>query len=637
MKRVLLFLMALVAGSAAGGDIYNLNAGWMFFDGAATSSDGALRVALPHRCSGEGNYVKELEVPAQWAGKRVFIVGHGGGPVVTLFVNGRLAGEHRGGYTAWRFEVTKLLKTGKKNYIHAVCAPAGRFDVLPTAGDMDITGGLFRDVELVVAGRSAIGDVAVVPTSVSAERVEGAVRVQADGQVRIEITDGEGNVVARGAGLAADGEVTVPFAIDCPTLWHGRRAPHLYTVSVSTEDDSAMITTGFRTVGVDPLRGFLLNGESYPLRGVVVHQDRPLVGAAITRAEVEEDIELIKEMGATAVKVEGVVHHPAFYELCDREGIVVWSDFPLQGGVFLTDRAYVPTAGFRANGLSQAVDIIRQQRNHPCVAMWGVFSNLQARDDNPLEYIRELNELAKSEDPSRLTAASSNADGDINFVTDLVCWAHHFGWEQGLPAEINTWKNHFGKEWSGLLSAVSYGAGASVAHQEPSPTRPDHLGPRHPERWQTHLHEVYYRALSGEPMFWGLWVRNMFDYAAPRRQWGERGVNDMGLVTHDRRVRKDAFYFYKANWNADEPMAYIAERRWNVRPGTSQDIKVYSNQPEAELFVNGVSAGVRKGADGIFLWKNVLLRRGVNDVEIRAGEARDAVRVEINPAARQAL
>jgi beta-galactosidase len=631
MKRVLIFLMALVAGSAAGGDIYSLNAGWLFFDGVATSSDGALAVVLPHRCYGEGNYVKELDVPEEWADKRVFIKGYGGGPVATVFVNGRLAGEHRGGYTAWRMEVTRLLNQGK-NYIHIVCAPAGRFDVLPTAGDMEITGGLFRDMELEVAGREAIGDVWVVPSSVSAERAEGVVRVATDGAVRVEIADSDGYVVAR-----VEGHGEVPFAIDNPRLWHGRRAPHIYTVTIATADDSVAVVTGFRSVEADPARGFLLNGESYPLRGVVVHQDRPLAGAAITRAEVEEDIELIKDMGANAVRVEGVAHHPAFYELCDREGIVVWSDFPLQGEVFLTDRAYVPTPEFRANGLAQAGDIVRQQRNHPSVAIWGVFSNLQARDDNPLEYIRSLNDMACAEGPAQLTAASSNADGELNFVTGLVCWSHHFGWTEGLPEEINTWKRHFAREWGNLCSAVSYGAGASVAHQEPAPSRPDHLGPRHPERWQTHIHEVYYGALSGEAMFWGLWVRNMFDYAAPRRQWGERGVNDLGLVTHDRRVRKDAYYFYKANWNTDEPMTYIAERRWNVRPERRQTIKAYSNQPEAELFINGVSAGVRTGSSATFVWENVELRQGVNTVEVRAGEVKDAVRIEINPAARQRL
>ncbi len=629
MKRLLIFLLALAAGTASGGDIYNIGTGWLFFDGAATSSDGAQSVALPHRYEGEGNYVREMEAPVAWSDKRVFIKGFGGGPVATVFVNGRLAGEHRGGYTAWRFEITRMLEMGKKNYIHIACAPAGRFDVLPTAGDMETTGGLFRDVELVVTGREAIGRVSVATSGVSAERVEGAVLVEADGQVTVEIVDGEGNIAARGTGISVQGEAAVPFAITPPKLWHGRRAPHLYTVKVSTRDDTVTLTTGFRKIEADPERGFLLNGESYPLRGVVVHQNRPLVGAAIMRTEVEEDIRLIKEMGATAVRVEGVAHHPAFYELCDREGIVVWSDFPLQGEAFETDKAYVPTLQFEDNGRTQALDIIRQQRNHPCVAIWGIFSDLQARGDDPLEYIRELNELAKKEDPSRLTAASSNADGEINFVTDMVCWSHRFGWTEGLPENINLWKQHFVKDWGKLCSAVSYGAGASVMHQEPAPVRPDHLGPRHPERWQTHLHEVYYGALHGEQMFWGLWVRNMFDYTAPRRQWGERGVNDMGLVTRDRKVRKDAYYFYKANWNTDEPMVYIAERRWNVRPARMQNFKVFSNRAEVELFVNGVSVGVRTGVNGIFTWKGINLRQGMNEIEARGGEASDSARIEI--------
>ncbi len=630
MKRYILLLILLVATPAAGRDIYTLDAGWRFFDGAATSSDGAQSVTLPHTCDGTGNYLKELDVPAEWADRRVFVHGYGGGPVLEMFVNGRLAGEHRGGYTAWQFEITGLLEPGGRNYIHIICSPAARFDLLPAAGDMEITGGLFRDVELVVTGKNALEDMVVVPRRVSRERVEGEVVVQGGGMARVEITDPDGNAV-----VSTSGSGTVPFSIDDPQLWHGRRAPNLYRVTAMTDSDTLSVTTGFRNFEVDPVRGFLLNGESYPLRGVVVHQDRPLVGAAITRTQVEEDVELILEMGANAVRVEGVVHHPAFYEMCDRAGVVVWSDFPLVGETFLTDKAYVPTETFRNTGRAQSMDVVGQQRNHPCVAMWGVFSNLSGRGDDPVQYISELNDLAKNEDPMRLTAASSQADGDINFVTDLICWAHHFGWTGGLPEEIVTWKEHFFREWSGLRSAVSYGAGASVMHQEPSPSRPDYLGPRHPERWQTRLHEVYYSALRDEPRFWGVWLCNMFDYPAPRRTEGERGMNDMGLVTCDRKVCKDAYYYYKAQWNTDDGFVYIAERRWNARPGREHNFRVFSNLPEVDLVVNGVSAGVLTATDGVFVWNNIALREGANNIEARSGDRRDGVRIEITSGRRQ--
>lgn len=632
--------LLIMATPAIGRDVYNLNAGWRFFDAAATSSDGAQSVSLPHRCVGGGNYLKELDVPAEWGSHRVWIKGYGGGPVVAVFVNGRLAGEHRGGYTAWQFEVTRLLEAGKRNYIYMVCTAAGRFDVLPTAGDMELTEGLFRDVELIVTGQTAVDDVEVVQREVSAERVEGEVRILVSGgakEVNIEIYDDEERVAARGEARVNDGVAVVPFAIDGPRLWHGRRAPNLYTVMATAGGDSVSVVTGFRKVEADPGRGFILNGESYPLRGVVVHQDRPLTGAAISRYEVEEDVALILEMGANAVRVEGVAHHPAFYELCDREGIVVWSDFPLTGEAFLTDKGFVPTDGYRHNGRTQVQDILHQQRNHPCVAIWGVFSNLHARDDNPAEYVRELNAMAKSEGQGRLTAASSNTDGELNFITDLICWAHHFGWTEGLPEEIDTWKGHFFGQWGGLCSAVSYGAGASVAHQEPAPSRPDHLGPRHPESWQTHLHEVYYRSLGVDQRLWGIWVRNMFDYSAPRREGGEGGMNDLGLTTFDRKVKKDAYYLYKANWNAAEPFVHIVGRRRNTRQERTQNIKVYSNLGEAELFVNGSSAGVRTADNGILVWEGIVLRQGANRVEARSGDAADAVRIDITPAARQAL
>lgn len=632
MRRYITALILLLAGTAASArDTYNMNSGWRFFAAAATTSDGAISVVLPHTYSGVGNYVRELDVPKEWAGRRILLRGGGGGPVLTVFVNGRLAGEHRGGYNGWEFAIEHMLNWGARNEIHIVCSPAAHFDMLPTAGDMELSGGLFRDVELVVAGTMFIGKVVVQPLTVTSDRVEAQVLVK--GRASVHVLDPSGVVVAR-----ASGADKIPFSIDNPLLWHGRQAPHLYNVRVRSLDDSVTVTTGFRTVAADPARGFLLNGQPYPLRGVVVSQDRPLIGAAISEAQVAEDVALIKGMGANAVRVAGVAHNPEFYDMCDREGIIVWSDFPLVGEVFLTDKAFVSTSEWRENAATQALDIIAQQRNHPCVAMWGIFSNLQNRGDNATPFVRELSDMVRQTDPSRLTAASSNIDGDINFATDLICWSHSFGWSSGLPGEINLWRDHFTRQWGGKLrSAVSYGAGGSIAHTEVAVVRPDPLGDRHPEAWQTHLHEEYYNALRNDRNFWGVFVCNMFDYAAPRSMGGERGVNDFGLVTLDRKVCKDAYYFYKANWDTDESFVYIAERRRTVRGVEAQEIKVYTNMSEAELFVNGISAGVRRAADGVCLWPRVALRRGANNVEVRSGSVSDQVRLEVSERMRQAI
>lgn len=664
-KHIIAVLLFIAALPAVGREVYNLNNGWKFFTGRATTSDNAKTVTLPHTWNsdatagnddyyrGVGNYLREVDVPAEWDGQRVFLKGYGANSVATLFVNGRLAGEHCGGYTAFCFEITDLLRTGAKNYFRIVVNNSPQLDVLPTAGDQNVYGGLFRDVELIVTGQDVISltenasdGVYIRQKKVTSERVEAEAGVRIAGgrdanlHVRLAVLSAVGDTVAVGdvrvrTAAGKDAMAMIPFAFDNPRLWNGRKYPHLYTVEVELTDgtnvlDAVGVETGFRTVSVDPARGFFLNGEPYPLRGAVVHQDRPISANVLTIAQVEEDVSILLDMGVNAVRVWGTAHHPEFYRLCDREGILVWSDFPLVGEAYLTDKAFVDTPSFRANGIAQATDIIRQQYNHPSVVMWGIFSNLHMRGDSPVEFIGQLNTLAISEDPSRLTVASSNADGDLNFITDLVCWQHHFGWHEGQPSDINVWKRPFLSRWKELRSAVSYGAGASIHHQGPAPVRPDRDGHWHPEQWQTHLHETYYESLKADSMFWGAFVCNMFDYGAVGRDWGEdNGVNDMGLVTYDRKVCKDAYYFYKANWNDHTPFVYIAERRWNKRSDAVQDIKLYSNIEEAEIFVNGFSQGRKRASNGTIIWNGVELKEGVNLIEARAGDQGDFIRIEV--------
>jgi len=664
-------LLFVALPAAAGRETYNLNSGWRFFDGRQTSSDGARTVMLPHTWNpdatagnahyyrGTGNYLKEFDAPSAWSGKRVFLKGYGGNSVTTVFVNSRLAGEHRGGHTAFCFEITDLLRHGAQNFLRVVVNNSPSLDVLPTAGDMSVYGGLFRDMEIIVTGRNAIAltdhasdGVYIRQRNVSRQRVEADAVVKLSGsgnvQVRVAVTSARGDTVAVGSGRTtltrgAMATVTVPFVVDNPRLWHGVKDPHLYSVHVALMsggviEDAVEVTTGFRHVEADAARGFFLNGESYPLRGVVVHQDRPLVGNAITARQAAEDVALIKEMGANAVRVFGVAHHPEFYRICDREGIVVWSDFPLVGPAYLADVAFVDTEAFRANGLSQATDIVRQQFNHPSVAIWGIFSNVRMRDRALLPFVLALNDFAKSEDAMRLTAASSNDNGEINFVTDLICWDHHFGWREGHPSDINIWKRDFRAQWSNLRSAVSYGAGASIDHQGPLGLRPDDDGVWHPEQWQTYLHETYYESLRDDAWLWGIFAGNMFDYgAAGLEQGGLRGINNTGLVTFDRVHRKDAFYFYKANWNTHDPFVHIADRRWNIRHEAVQNIKVFTNIDEAELFVNGISQGRLVPHHGTAAWEDVELRNGVNLIEVRGGEHSDTVRLEIRSDERRTL
>lgn len=664
MKKLPFLLALLLAAPGLGArEVHNLNYNWRFF---SNRDDREQNVNIPHMWNfdalggerdyyrGLGNYQKDINVPSDWRDKRVFLRGYGANSVSNLLVNSKHVGEHRGGFNAFTYEITDYLDYGKRNFLWLMVNNAPRTDVLPIAGDANSYGGLFRDVELIVTGNEAISltdysssGVYIVQESVTPEKVEAEAVVMVNGRrnknnltASFTVYDGSGAAVAEGQHKFKLNDrntttVRMPFSIEEPRLWNGTLAPHMYEVAVRIADggkitDSVRVATGFRKIDIDSKGNFKLNGEPYKLKGVVVHQDRAMVGTALTVYQVKEDFDFVKEMGANIVRVAGVAHHPYFYEFCDRAGIMVVSDFPLVGPVRRTDRSFLNSPYFLENARQQALETIAQQFNHPSVIAWGLFSDIRFSGEDPQPFVTELNALAKKNDPSRFTAATSNQDGNTNMIPDLIIWDHHLGWREGQPEDIAVWQKQMHSQWGNLRSAVSYASGASIYHQSDSLRRPLYLGNWHPERWQTHFHEVYYDNLAPDNLFWAIFVGNMFDYGATIRTWGEgNGINDCGLVTFNRKYRKDAFYFYKANWNTTEPFVYIAERRWAVRDSKQQQIKVYTNQPEAVLFVNGVAHGTGKAERGRIIWKNVGLREGLNTIGVNSGELTDAVEIMV--------
>ncbi|WP_419489948.1 glycoside hydrolase family 2 protein [Alistipes sp.] len=666
MKRIWILIAGVfMLTQLSARDVININRDWRFFSHTEGSSDRAQGVNLPHMWNndalsgrndyfrGVGNYMKDIAVPKEWAGRRIFVRFGGAGTVADLIVNGRYVGEHRGGYSAFTFDLTDYLKYGENNSLWVIVNNAPRLDVLPTAGDINIYGGLYRDVELIVTDPShiAVDDYAsegvyVHQKEVSREKadLETVVRVRGAAGKTLTVnlaveTPNRDTVVVQGAKvkIAGDGRgsATVPVIVGNPTLWDGIENPYMYTVRVQLADegrvcDEVTVPLGLRFFSVDPKQGFLLNGRPYRIHGVVHYEDRASVGIALKQYQIKEDLDLITEMGANAVRAAGYPHHPGFYDECDRRGILVWSEMPFIGPAYMTDKGYIHTDDFRRNGEQQLYEMIFQQFNHPSVVFWGIFSDQDPRGDDPTDYIKGLNAMAMQEDPSRMTTATSNQDGPINFVTDLIVWDLPFGWKEGMPGDLKIWLEQLQKKWGSLCSGITYGAGASIYHQEDSLYRPNYLGNWHPERWQTSLHEQYFPLVNESPFLWGWFVANMFDYGAAGRDWGEgTGTDDRGLVTFDRKYRKDAFYFYKANWNKAEPMVYIAQKRWTPRVKTTQTIRVYSNAPEVELLVNGASLGKKTGANGVFLWENVELKRGVNALEARSDTGIDYADIRV--------
>lgn len=667
MKRLLLTLSLLLCAVVCGTteslarESYNISRDWKFFTHSENQSQ---IINLPHQWNldalggrteyfrGNGNYMRYIDAKPEWKDKRVFIRFGGANLVADLLINGRYVGRHKGGNEAFVFEIGPYLHYDGRDLVWVVVDNATNLDVMPTAGNHISYGGLYREAEIIVQESTHIAlghygsqGVFVHPKKVSAEKVEGEVEVKVcsdavvSAMVQLKVLAPDGtevlSAVQRVRTINGTTGTFIPFEITQPQLWDGVHSPSLYKFEVSLSSagalkDNITVQSGFRNYEVGS-EGFMLNGRPYPIRGVLLHRDRPLSGTAVSEQEVMEDIAIAKEMGANAIRVVGGSHHPSFYAICDREGLMVINDLPLIGTTTLNGKGFFNTEAFRENGKEQLSEMIYQHFNHPSVIVWNLFSELELRGENPVGYIRELHSLAKRLDPQRFTCGWSNQDGEINFITDLIVWSHSYGWSEGLPSDITVWQEqlHANPEWRALHSGVSFKCGGSIFHQSDLLEKPLATGTWHPERWQTHFHETYLGALRGDTLFWGLFVDCLFDYVATETARSAGGVSDMGVVSFNRQVRKDAFYLYKAAWNEEDEFIHLAEKRWSRRADTLQQIKVYTNLPEVELTIDGKFLGSQENTTGVVVWSDVVLQRGTNHIEVSSRGLTDNVYIEI--------
>ncbi|MDR0766765.1 MAG: glycoside hydrolase family 2 protein [Odoribacteraceae bacterium] len=650
MRYIIAIWLGIAACPLSAREVVSLNRSWRFTPGHETRKNVYAEVNLPHTWNsdalagkadyyrGVGNYEKRVTIPAGWKGKRVFLRFNGVNSVANVFVNGRHVGEHRGGYTAFAFEITGRVTPGEECTLLARVNNAMQLDVMPLVGDFNMYGGIYRDVELVAVEPAHVSltdyaspGVYVTTREITARRATGSVKVMVTGPageevtVSARVTDAGGKTAWSGEqAVRCDGEtraVTFDVEVANPRPWQGRDDPYLYAVEaavtgVTGESDRVRVRWGIREYTVDAERGFFLNGRRVQLRGVCRHQDRAEIGNALAPAHHREDMEIIREMGANAIRLAHYPQDRLVHDLCDEHGFIVWAEIPFVGPGGYRDKGFVDQPSFRANGRQQLTELIRQNYNHPSICFWGLFNELKEEGDNPVEYLRELRELAAREDPSRLTTGASNQGGALNRVTDVIAWNLYYGWYGGKPSSIGAWADRARVEYAGVPVGISeYGAGGSILHQEETPAQPVANSYWHPEGWQAYFHEEHWKAIDQRPFLWGTFAWNMFDFGAAHRTEGEiDGKNDKGLVTFDRKVKKDAFYFYKANWNRDDPFVYIAGRRG---PAPRQ-VKVYSNCPEVELLVNGRSLGRRRGEYGIFSWEGIAFVPGENRVTARA-------------------
>ncbi len=645
---------------SAGRVTIQFNSGWKFFRGdiKGASSNGFddarwSTVCLPHTWNnldgqdggndyyrGPAWYRKSFTVPKEFDGKMAFIRFGAAGFVADVFVNGRFVGEHKGGFAAFVFNITGFLKSGETNVIavrvdNTSPDKSNEFRIAPISADFTMDGGLYRKALLILTNpvHVSLTDYASPGIFIAQKKVtdnfadlrlttvlSNDSRSAAYLVVRSAVYDSEGRFVKEVEARSevapyAGNEVDQEMTIKNPHLWNGRTDPYLYRVVVSVYHANKLVDReeqplGLRYYRVDPDRGFYLNGKPYKLHGVALHEDRKDEGRAITDADRRQEIKDIIDIGATMIRMSHYQYGQEMYRLCDKYGIVVWTEIPLVNQI-------VDSKSFTANAEQQLTELIRQNYNHPSVLFWGICNEIHnVTGPDPLSLGRRLNELANKQDPTRPTTAASDDEDSTNFVTDVLGMNKYFGWYYGSARDLGTYLDKWHSEHPVRPIGLSeYGAGGSVyQHEELPANQPRTDGPWHPEEYQTEFHEISWKAIESRPYIWFSTLWNMYDFASDSRREGFRpGVNDKGIVTQGHETKKDAYYWYKVNWNP-EPMVHINSKMFTVRDTSLITVEVYSNARSVELIIDGTSLGKKSSEDHRFFWKDVKLNAGSNHV-----------------------
>jgi len=657
--RVLVLSLSCFASvQAAPRTVTSLDDGWEFARGAPA---GWTAVTVPHTFNaddgtspnpyrGAGWYRRTINAPAVGTG-RAYLEFDGAALSTDVWLNGTRLGRHEGGFALFRFDATEHLRPGA-NVLLVRVDNARQPDVAPLGGDYTLYGGLYRRVRLVTTADVHIdmldaGGPGVYFSTPQATHPHWRVRV-ANERARAEtvvvtarLRDADGKVAATAQRtVAVPAHAVVPVDLDAalaaPHLWHGVEDPYLYNSEVTVARAGAVLDrvdneVGIRTVQLDPDRGLLLNGRPYRVHGVNVHLTYvPGKGTAVDDADIDADYRILSDLGVTGLRFAHYQHNEHSYALSDRKGFLVWTELPLTSEVNGSD-AYV------ANAAQQARELVRQNFNHPSVFVWGLGNEIYKVDEASGRVLDAMQKLVHAEDASRPTAYANCCapiDGPQAMHTDAVGSNVYFGWYDKEFADLASFlaQNH-AKRPRTPQSLSEYGAGGSALQQEDPVRRPVAPSRWHPEQYQALYHEAAWRQIEAAPWLWASYVWTGFDFASSGRNEGDGpGVNDKGLVSMDRKVRKDAYYWYQANW-AKPPMVYIASRRAVHRTVADAEVKVYSNQPAARLRVNGVDLGERVVEGRIARWP-VRLTPGANRIEVQAGPVDDSVEWTLAPETR---
>ena len=572
------------------------------------------KVSLPHTWNAEdgqdgGNdyhrgtcwYWKELDAVAVTNGEEIWLEFDAAAMVADVYVNGKHLGHHEGGYSTFRVNITEVYK--EKNIVAVRVDNSPSDSIYPQKADFTFYGGLYRNVSLIMVPKTHFslgyhGSCGVKATPEVEEGKEDAIlQLEAwtenaeDGTEITFMLEDVGKVSAVLKNNYASAIIPVPGV----HLWNGKEAPFLYTVRafLGEKGDEVTVRTGFRSFRVDSEKGFFLNGKSYPLCGVARHQDRRGVGNALTQQMHREDMELIKEIGANTIRLAHYQHDSYFYDLCDEAGMIVWAEIP-----YITEHMQKGNK----NTVDQMTELIIQNYNHPSIICWGLSNEITTTGGVTRELVenhKRLNALCHQLDNTRLTTMANvfmlETDSELLYIPDIRSYNLYYGWYVGDKEDNEQWFDDFHRNHKDMVIGLSeYGADALPCYQTDKPAKGDYT-----ETYQALYHEHMLKMWSERPYIWAMHVWNMFDFAADGREDGdEPGINHKGLVTFDRKIKKDAFYIYKA-YLSEDAFVHICGRRFVERTEEITEVKVYSNQKKVTLLVDGEKMETRKG-DKIF-------------------------------------
>ena len=622
----------------------SLNDNWMF----AKLPEGTLpegrenlsmeAVSLPHTWYREEApyhgltlYRREITPEAGWG--RAFLEFEGADQVCRVFVNGVYLGEHRGGYARFRFEIPQALFNTGKLLVEVALTNSLSPEVSPNFGDFTVFGGLYRNVNLLLTGEARFdylyyGTDGLIARAVLDENGIGTVRVEphTDGtgledRITYTLLAPDGSVAAKQTAGCTDAST---LRVERPVLWNGKQNPALYRLQAQLiRDDQILdetaLSLGFRRIAVNSREGLRLNGERLRLQGIAKHQDWGLSYNAVSSEQLDRDFDLIREIGANALRLSHYQHSQETYDRCDRDGLLTWAEIPML--------KMTADPALQENAKQQLRELILQNLHHPAIFCWGIQNEIGMFRDAPFmhEACRELAALAKALDPDRLVTGANlynvKFSSQLNRVTDMVGYNLYFGWYYGEMSDYSKYLDRFHAQCPEIPIGISeYGVDANPCLHAEEPKCKDYS-----EEFQALFHETVYPILQSKDYLWGSFVWNMFDFSSDRRnEGGVRGVNAKGLVSRDRALRKDAFYYYKAIWS-DEPFLHLCASRFVRRARERIDVKVYTNLPSVTLWKDDVAVGsAENNGNGTVVFPAVALEPGVNRLQAVSGSWEDS-------------